>query len=71
MKQTITLVAAALMCVIGCSDSSIPPSSPYTGKPRKEFKDMTKEEKIDFINHTPGSEDAHKRSIARINAGQE
>ena len=37
---------------------------------RKEWKDMTKEEKIVFIQKTPMPEEAKQKEIARINAGQ-
>lgn len=65
----VALVGAAL---VGCSDSAAPTKAPeITGTPPKEWKDMTKQEKIDTINKQPMPEDAKRRTIDDINAGRQ
>jgi len=64
------LLAPLAVLLVGCSDANPVVDVPNKDRvPRKAFAEMTKEEKIQFINHTPMPRDAKDREIARIRAG--
>jgi hypothetical protein len=63
----------ALVCLVavavGCSDSAAPTKAPpITGK-TKDWKTMSKEEKIALIKTQPMPESARQSQIDRINQG--
>jgi len=67
------IVAAlfATAVLAGCSQGGGPVDVPQEGRvERKEYKDMSVEEKIDFINKTPMPEEAKRKQIESIRAGR-
>lgn len=66
----LSLLLIAGLVSTACSGGQKPVDVPMEGRvERKDWKDMTKEEKIDFIRTTPMPADAQEREIARIQAG--
>jgi hypothetical protein len=70
MSKTVIILVVAVG-LIGCgSGAQQAVDVPNTNRiPRKEYKDMTVEEKIEFINKTPMPDEAKQKEIARIKAG--
>ena len=55
----------------GCGDAASTKAPPITAPPRKEWKTMTKQEKIDLINKQPMPDEAKKAELAKIESGQD
>ncbi len=69
MKLPIWIIASAAM-LAGCSGEGGTAAPAPTGPPRKEWSQMTKEEKIETINKQSMPEQARKDAIDRINRGE-
>lgn len=66
------LAVAAMVIIQGCGSGEGGTAAPApTGPPRKEWKDMTKEEKIETINKQSMPEQAKKDMLDKINRGLE
>lgn len=71
MKGAILAVLAMAM-IQGCGSGEGGTAAPApTGPPRKEWSQMTKEEKIDTINKQSMPEQAKKDMLDKINRGLE
>jgi hypothetical protein len=65
------LGALSLILAAGCEGQSGKVDVPNPERvERKDWKDMSQQEKITFIEKTPQSEEAKKKEIERIKAGQ-
>lgn len=65
------LAVIAMMVIQGCGSGEGGTAAPApTGPPRKEWSQMTKEEKIETINKQSMPEQARKDAIDRINRGE-
>jgi hypothetical protein len=69
--KNLLFIAFTVFVVLGCSGSEVQDVPNKDRVQRKEYKDMTAQEKIDFINRTPMPQDAKDRAIAGIKAGRE
>jgi hypothetical protein len=49
----IAVAAAAAAVVDGCGNAAPSKAPPITGKPRKHWKDMSQDEKIASLEHSP------------------
>ncbi|MGV3615552.1 MAG: hypothetical protein ACO1SV_09485 [Fimbriimonas sp.] len=71
MRKLQYLIAiAALAIAAGCSDSPSTAAPNVQGKPRPDWKTMSKEEKIEMINKMPIPDDAKRKQIEDIQAGR-
>lgn len=65
------LGALLLVLAVGCQGEAGKVDVPNPDRvERKDWKDMNQEEKIKFIEKTPMGEEAKKKEIERIKAGQ-
>lgn len=62
-------IAVAGAMLAGCAQEAVVDVPDPNRQPRKEYSEMTQEEKIEFINRTPLPADAKAREIERIRAG--
>jgi hypothetical protein len=65
----VLFAVAVVAPLTGCGDEVSTKAPPITAKPKKEWKAMTKQEKIDLINRQPMPEEAKQKELAKINQG--
>jgi len=70
--STVALIGAfVILPLTGCSQTDAPTvAPPITGKV-KDWKTMTKAEKIELIKKQPMPEDARQNELKKIEAGQD
>lgn len=66
----VVAVLFASAFVGGCKEETVQDVPNTERVPRKEWEDMTKDEKIEFIRRTPMSEEAKQKQIEAIERGE-